>query len=167
MIWVARIFHTYGPRILLGDGRPLSNFNVQGLEGESITVYGDGTQTCSFGFVGDEVEGLVRLMDAGDEVAGPVNLGSRKELTVLECSERFRAAVGQDVRIEHRPLPQDDPRRRRADISLANLELGWCPETSLTDGLEATVAHFRSRLSYTPAAEPQLRSYGTALRRPC
>jgi len=141
---VARIFNTYGPRMAPDDGRVVSNFIVQALKKEPLTVYGDGSQTRSFCYVDDLVEGLIRLMDSDDAVTGPVNLGNPEELTMGELAETVRDMIGSSSPIEHRPLPQDDPRRRRPDIALAKHYLGWEPRTALADGLKPTVAYFRT-----------------------
>ena len=142
-IRVARIFNTYGPRMHPSDGRVVSNFIVQALKGEPITVYGDGQQTRSFCYVSDLVTGLVALMGAPDEVTGPVNLGNPVEFTILELAETVIAMTGSKSKIEFRPLPADDPRQRQPDISLAKDKLGWQPRTPLDEGLERTVAYFK------------------------
>lgn len=143
-IKVARIFNTYGPRMRPDDGRVVSNFIVQALAGEPITIYGDGQQTRSFCFVDDLVSGLISLMDSPPSFTGPVNIGNPGEFTMLELAQKVIALTGSDSQIEHRPLPQDDPVRRRPDISLAQSELGWAPQVVLDDGLAKTVDHFRS-----------------------
>ncbi len=150
-IKVARIFNTYGPRMHPNDGRVVSNFVVQSLQGLPVTIYGEGTQTRSFCFVDDLVDGLMRLMDTPDEVTGPVNLGNPHEITVRELAERVIALCGDGARLEKRPLPQDDPTRRCPDISLAKRLLGWEPKVPLEDGLRRTVAYFDERLRQ-PAA---------------
>jgi UDP-glucuronate decarboxylase len=142
-IRVARIFNTYGPRMHPNDGRVVSNFIVQALNGEPITVYGDGGQTRSFCYVSDLVTGLVALMGAADEVTGPVNLGNPVEFTILELAEKVIAMTGSKSKIEFRPLPADDPRQRQPNISLAKDKLGWQPRTPLDEGLERTVAYFK------------------------
>ncbi|MGH9091370.1 MAG: UDP-glucuronic acid decarboxylase family protein [Acidimicrobiales bacterium] len=136
---VARIFNTYGPRLSPGDGRVVSNFVVQALAGEPLTVYGDGTQTRSLCYVDDEVGGLLALL--GSQETGPVNVGNPDERTVLDLAERVLEATGSRSGIAFRPLPVDDPTRRCPDISLARRALGWEPTTSLEDGLAATVAY--------------------------
>ena len=141
-IKVARIFNTYGPRMHPNDGRVVSNFIVQSLQGKPVTIYGEGTQTRSFCFVDDLVDGLMRLMDTPDEVTGPVNLGNPHEITVRELAERVLALCGDGAQLEKRPLPQDDPTRRCPDISLANRLLGWEPKVPLEEGLRRTVAYF-------------------------
>ena len=145
-IKVVRIFNTYGPRMHPNDGRVVSNFIVQALQGKPITIYGEGTQTRSFCFVDDLVEGLMRLMDTPDEVTGPVNIGNPHEITVRELAERVIALCGDAVPLEKRPLPQDDPTRRCPDITLARRLLGWEPTVPLEDGLRRTVAYFDQRL---------------------
>jgi UDP-glucuronate decarboxylase len=142
-IRVARIFNTYGPRMLENDGRVVSNFIVQALRGDSITVYGDGSQTRSFCYVSDLVDGLIRLMN-GDCI-GPVNLGNPEEYTVLELAQKIQAMVNPDAQIQLKPLPEDDPRRRRPDISLAKQALSWNPTILLAEGLQMTIDDFRTR----------------------
>ena len=146
-IKVARIFNTYGPNMLPNDGRVVSSFIVSALRGEPLTVYGDGSQTRSFCYVDDLVDGLIRLMDSPDEVTGPINLGNPGEFTMMELAEQVIAMVGQGGGIEYRPLPVDDPVRRRPDIGQARETLGWSPTVALKDGLEPTVAFFRDLLS--------------------
>jgi len=152
-IKVVRIFNTYGPRMHPNDGRVVSNFIVQALQGKPITIYGEGTQTRSFCFVDDLVEGLMRLMDTGDDVTGPVNIGNPHEITVRELAERVIALCGDAVPLEKRPLPQDDPTRRCPDITLARRLLDWEPTVPLEDGLRRTVAYFDALLR-RPATEP-------------
>lgn len=153
-IRVARIFNTYGPRMLENDGRVVSNFVVQALKGEPITVYGDGSQTRSFCYVADLVEGLIRLMN-GDCI-GPVNLGNPEEYTVLELAQKIQAMVNPSAEIQLNPLPQDDPRRRRPDISKAKQALGWEPTIPLAEGLQRTIEDFRQRID---AANPMPAPY--------
>ncbi len=141
-IKVARIFNTYGPRMHPNDGRVVSNFIVQALQGKPVTVYGEGKQTRSFCYVDDLVEALIRLMDSAPEFPGPVNLGNPDEFTMIELAEKVIAMTGSKSEIVFRPLPQDDPVRRRPDISLAEKELGWKPKTRLDEGLEKTIAYF-------------------------
>lgn len=141
-IKVARIFNTYGPRMHHADGRVVSNFILQALRGEPITIYGDGTQTRSFCFVDDLVEGFLRLMATGPDVTGPVNLGNPGEFTMLELAEMVIRLTKSGSRIEHRPLPQDDPRQRKPDISLAKAVLDWQPTVNLEEGLTRTIAYF-------------------------
>jgi UDP-glucuronate decarboxylase len=141
-IKVARIFNTYGPRMQMHDGRVVSNFIVQALKGEPITIYGDGRQTRSFCFVTDLVDGLVRLMDSCDEVAGPINLGNPGEFTMLELAEKIIALSGSRSSIAFTALPQDDPRQRRPDIDKAKEQLGWVPSVKLEQGLQETIVYF-------------------------
>jgi UDP-glucuronate decarboxylase len=143
-IKVARIFNTYGPRMAPDDGRVVSNFIVQALEGQPITVFGDGTQTRSFCYVDDLVDGLVRLMGTPDDVVGPMNLGNPVEFTMVELSTKVLDLVQTGSRLVHEPLPADDPVRRRPDISQARELLGWEPTVALDEGLAKTVDHFRA-----------------------
>lgn len=144
-IRIARIFNTYGPRMQSDDGRVVSNFIVQALRGEDLTVYGDGSQTRSFCYVDDLVDGFVRLMDT-EGLTGPVNLGNPGEFTMLELAERVIGMVGGESRVVHRTLPADDPRQRRPDITLAQEQLGWQPQVPLEQGLERTIKYFRQTL---------------------
>jgi UDP-glucuronate decarboxylase len=155
-IKVARIFNTYGPRMHPNDGRVVSNFVVQALKGESITLYGDGMQTRSFCYVDDLVDGLMRLMDSPPHVTGPINLGNPTEMTIRMLAELVVEMTGSRSRIEYRPLPSDDPRQRKPDISLAQLTLDWHPATELRNGLKNTIAYFDMLLSdgRTPSANP-------------
>jgi UDP-glucuronate decarboxylase len=141
-IKVARIFNTYGPRMHPQDGRVVSNFIMQALSGEPITVYGEGQQTRSFCFVSDLIDGLIRLMNTSDDVTGPVNIGNPAEMTIRELAEEIIRMTGSRSKIETRPLPQDDPVQRRPDITLARSALGWEPKVRLREGLEATIAYF-------------------------
>ncbi|MDP6572870.1 MAG: SDR family oxidoreductase [Rhodospirillales bacterium] len=141
-IRVARIFNTYGPRMLPDDGRVVSNFIVQALKGEAITIYGDGSQTRAFCYVDDLIDGLVRLMDADDELTGPVNLGNPAEFTITELAEKVMALTGSKAKLENRPLPADDPTQRCPDIALARAKLGWEPTVTLDDGLKKTIEYF-------------------------
>jgi UDP-glucuronate decarboxylase len=141
-IKVARIFNTYGPRMHPNDGRVVSNFVVQALKGEPITLYGDGEQTRSFCFVDDLVEAFLRLMDTGDEVTGPINLGNPGEFTMKQLAETVLELTGSKSKIEHRPLPQDDPRQRKPDISKAKAILDWQPTIQLKEGVGRTIAYF-------------------------
>ena len=143
---IARIFNTYGPRMALNDGRVVSNLILQALRGEPLTIYGDGTQTRSFCYVDDMIEGFIRLM-ASDYREGPVNLGNPYEVTVLELAEEVGRLVGRKVALDFKPLPSDDPVRRCPDISLAERVLGWSPRVTLKDGLAETIAYFRGRLN--------------------
>jgi UDP-glucuronate decarboxylase len=146
-IKVARIFNTYGPRMLSNDGRVVSSFIVQALRGEPLTVFGDGSQTRSFCYVDDLVEALIRLMNTPTEVTGPVNLGNPGEFTIMELAEQTLAMTGSSSTIDYRPLPPDDPARRRPDITLAGELLGWSPTTPLADGLRPTVEYFQEILA--------------------
>jgi len=143
---VARIFNTYGPKMLADDGRVVSSFVVQALRGEPLTVFGDGSQTRSFCYVDDLVDGLIRLMNSPPGVTGPVNLGNPAEFTMLELAKKVLALAGSDGPIEHRPLPPDDPVRRRPDIGLARELLGWEPTVPLDEGLSRTVGYFQQAL---------------------
>jgi UDP-glucuronate decarboxylase len=143
---VARIFNTYGPRMHHADGRVVSNFVVQALRGEDLTVYGDGRQTRSFCYVDDLVEGLLRLM-AADGVSGPINLGNPREFTIAELAGQVLEQVGGSSSLRTLPLPQDDPRQRQPDIARAREVLGWEPTIPLAQGLGPTIAHFRERLA--------------------
>ena len=142
-IKVARIFNTYGPRMHPNDGRVVSNFIMQALRGEPITIYGDGTQTRSFAFVDDLVEGILRLMATDDGVTGPINLGNPNEITVRELAETVIAMTQSRSPLVFKPLPADDPRQRQPDISLAREKLGWAPTVELRDGLERTIDYFK------------------------
>jgi len=143
-IKVARIFNTYGPRMHPNDGRVVSNFIVQALKGEPLTVYGDGLQTRSFCFVDDLVDAFVRLMATPDDFTGPINLGNPGEFTILELAETVRKLTGSKSNIEFAPLPHDDPLQRQPDILLAQQELDWQPQIDLQTGLQQTVAYFKS-----------------------
>lgn len=145
-IKVVRIFNTYGPRMHPNDGRVVSNFVVSALRGEPLTIYGDGTQTRSFGYVDDLIEGFRRMMSTGPDVTGPINLGNPGEFTMLELAEEVQRQVG-DTGITYLPLPENDPARRRPDISRAREVLGWEPRVPLAEGLAATIAYFRDRLA--------------------
>jgi UDP-glucuronate decarboxylase len=145
-IKVARIFNTYGPRMHPNDGRVVSNFIVQALLGRDITIYGDGSQTRSFCYVDDVIDGLVQLMTTEDSVTGPVNIGNSTEFTILELAMQVIEMTGSRSRIVHLPLPQDDPRQRQPDISLARALLAWTPRTPLKEGLVHTIAYFETLL---------------------
>lgn len=145
-IKVARIFNTYGPRMQPDDGRVVSNFIIQALQGAPITIYGDGAQTRSFCFIDDLVDGLIRLMDSPIEVVGPINIGNPGEFSMVELAERVLALTGSRSEIVFRPLPQDDPRQRQPDIGAAASILGWRPTVELKEGLERTIAYFRNLL---------------------
>jgi len=144
-IRIARIFNTYGPRMAPNDGRVVSNFIIQALRGESITVYGEGRQTRSFCYVDDLVDGLFRLMNREDFI-GPVNLGNPNEFTVLKLAEQVIRLTGSQSKITYKPLPQDDPTQRQPDISLAKERLGWKPTVELEEGLKKTIEYFKTRL---------------------
>ena len=145
-IKVARIFNTYGSRMLPDDGRVVSNFIVQALRGQDITIYGDGTQTRSFCYIDDLVEGLLKLMDSSPEITGPVNLGNPVEFTMRELAELTLKLTGSRSKLVFLPLPQDDPRQRQPDIALARSALAWAPTVPLEEGLMRTIAYFRSVL---------------------
>lgn len=142
-IKVARIFNTYGPRMHPSDGRVVSNFIVAALKSEPIPIYGDGSQTRSFCYVDDLIDGFIRLMDSADEVTGPVNIGNPGEFSMRELAEKVIALTGSKSEISYHPLPQDDPKQRKPDISLAQNTLGWNPNIPLDQGLERTIAYFR------------------------
>jgi len=143
-IKVARIFNTYGPRMHPNDGRVVSNFIVQALHGEPITIYGNGTQTRSFCYVDELLDGLIRLMNSPDDFTGPVNLGNPVEFTILELARKVIALTGSESKIVFKPLPEDDPKQRKPDISLAKDVLGWQPEVILEEGLKNTIGYFRN-----------------------
>jgi UDP-glucuronate decarboxylase len=143
-IKIARIFNTYGPRMHPSDGRVVSNFIVQALKGEAITLYGDGYQTRSFCYVDDLIDGLLRLMDSPSALTGPVNLGNPNEFTMRELANLVLSETGSSSPLVTQPLPQDDPKKRRPDITIAQERLGWAPKTSLSDGLKPTIDYFRS-----------------------
>jgi UDP-glucuronate decarboxylase len=145
-IKVARIFNTYGPRMHPNDGRVVSNFIIQALLGRDITIYGDGRQTRSFCYVDDLVDGLVRLMNTGDDVTGPINIGNPAEFSIRELAEIVITITGSRSKIVTRPLPADDPRQRQPDISKARQTLGWTPRTALKEGLVRTIAYFEDLL---------------------
>jgi UDP-glucuronate decarboxylase len=147
-IRVVRIFNTYGPRMHPNDGRVISNFIMQALRNEPITIFGDGLQTRSFCYVDDMVEGMVRMMNGGDDFVGPVNLGNPGEYSMLELAETIVRLTKSKSRVEFKPSPMDDPRRRQPDISLAKAKLGWEPAVQLPEGLEKTIAYFREILGY-------------------
>ena len=146
-IKVGRIFNTYGPHMLPDDGRVVSNFTVQALSGEPITIYGNGLQTRSFCYVDDLIEGIIRLVDMPEEFTGPVNLGNPAEITVKELAEQVMQACESDSEIRFLELPQDDPSQRCPDITLANTALNWNPKVTLRDGLRKTVDWFRASLA--------------------
>ena len=145
-IKVVRIFNTYGPRMHPNDGRVVSNFIVQALRGEDITIYGDGSQTRSFCYVDDMVEAFVRMMDSDGGFTGPVNIGNPVEFTMIELAEKVLQLVGGKSKVIHKPLPADDPRQRQPDISLARDKLAWEPRVNLDEGLAETIRYFRHLL---------------------
>jgi len=145
-IKIVRIFNTYGPRMSTNDGRVISNFIVQALQGEDLTVYGDGSQTRSFCYVSDLIEALRMMMEKGDFI-GPVNLGNPEEISILELAEKIVKLAQSKSRIAHKPLPPDDPHQRCPDISLAKQKLGWAPKKNLEEGLSATIEYFQKALS--------------------
>jgi UDP-glucuronate decarboxylase len=146
-IKVARIFNTYGPRMHPNDGRVVSNFIVQALTGGDITIYGDGSQTRSFCYCDDLIDGLVRLMATADEITGPINLGNPSEITIGDLAKKVVELTGSRSKIVSRPLPVDDPRQRRPDIAKAESLLGWQPRVGLADGLKETIDYFRRLLA--------------------
>jgi UDP-glucuronate decarboxylase len=142
-IKVARIFNTYGPRMHPNDGRVVSNFIMQALKNEDMTVFGDGSQTRSFCYVDDLIDGMIRLMETPDQFTGPVNLGNPSECTILQLAELAKKMTGSTSKIVFNPLPQDDPTQRQPDITLAREKLGWMPKAPLEEGLQKTIAYFR------------------------
>ena len=146
-IKVVRIFNTYGPRMHPNDGRVVSNFIVQALKGEDITIYGDGSQTRSFCYVDDLIEGFVRMMDTEAGFTGPINLGNPNEFSMLELAEKVLKCVGGSSKLVFHPLPTDDPKQRQPDITLAKNKLAWEPKVQLDDGLKETISYFRKLLS--------------------
>ena len=153
-IKVMRIFNTYGPRMQPDDGRVVSNFIVQALKGDPITLYGDGQQTRSFCYVDDLIEGMLRLMDSDKAITGPINIGNPVEFTMRELAELVVQITGSKSTIAFRPLPQDDPKQRRPDIAQAHEKLGWEPKVALADGLKETVDYFRRTLDFTADLAP-------------
>ena len=145
-IKVIRIFNTYGPRMKPNDGRVVSSFIMQALLGQDITIFGDGSQTRSFCYVDDLVDGMIAAMDTDDSFTGPVNLGNSGEFTIKQLAEMVLEKTGSKSQLILRPLPQDDPKQRRPDISLAKAELGWQPTVALEDGLDRTIAYFEQLL---------------------
>jgi nucleoside-diphosphate-sugar epimerase len=142
---IVRIFNTYGPRMQVDDGRVVSNFIVQALRGEPLTVYGDGTQTRSFCYVSDEIAGFLALLDSDE--AGPVNIGNPVEFTMLELADLVIELTGSSGGVDHRPLPSDDPKQRQPDITVARTRLGWEPAVALRAGLERTIPYFAGQLA--------------------
>ena len=149
-IKIVRIFNTFGPRMLPNDGRVVSNFIVQALKGEDITIYGKGTQTRSFCYVDDLIEGMESMMDA-ENFTGPVNLGNPEEYTILELAQKIIVMTGSRSKISYKPLPSDDPTQRQPDITLARQKLGWKPDVSVTNGLQKTIEYFKKELSILDA----------------
>ncbi|EGV15869.1 UDP-glucuronic acid decarboxylase family protein [Thiocapsa marina] len=149
-IKVARIFNTYGPRMHPNDGRVVSNFIVQALRNKPITIYGEGTQTRSFCYVDDLIEGFIRLMNSPDDLTGPVNLGNPGEFTMIELAQTILELTGSRSQLVHEALPQDDPKQRKPDIGLAHQHLGWEPKIPLREGLEPTIAYFADLLKREP-----------------
>ena len=143
-IKVARIFNTYGPKMLPDDGRVVSNFIVQALQGKDITIYGDGSQSRSFCYVDDLIDGLIKLMNSKEDLTGPINLGNPGEFTIKELAEKVITMVGSKSKIIYQPLPQDDPTQRQPDITQAKAELGWNPKITLEQGLKPTIEYFSS-----------------------
>ena len=144
---MARIFNTYGPRMHPRDGRVVSNFIVQALKGEPITIFGDGTQSRSFCYADDLIDGFLKLMASPREVTGPVNLGNPGEFTMIGLAEAVIELTGSASKLVHQPLPQDDPKQRQPDITLAMDALGWEPKVALRDGLKPTIAYFEALIS--------------------
>ena len=147
-IKVARIFNTYGPRMHVNDGRVVSNFIVQALRGEDITLYGDGSQTRSFCYCSDLIEAFVRLMATDDEITGPMNLGNPREFTIRQLAEKVIELTGTSSRLVFKPLPSDDPKQRQPDIAYARRELGWEPRVALEEGMQKTIAYFDELLRH-------------------
>jgi dTDP-glucose 4,6-dehydratase len=146
---IVRIFNTYGPRMQLNDGRVIPNFMKQALRGEDLTVYGDGKQTRSFCYVSDEIEGIMRLANSSEQE--PTNIGNPDEFSILECAQRVLAVTGSQSKIRHEPLPQDDPKQRRPDITKARTLLGWEPKVNLESGLRLSLEYFREAVEALPA----------------
>jgi UDP-glucuronate decarboxylase len=146
-IKVIRIFNTYGPRMHPNDGRVVSNFIVQALRGEDVTIYGDGSQTRSFCYVDDLIDGMIRMMDSESGFLGPVNIGNPAEFTMRDLADKVLRLTGSKSRLVNQPLPQDDPKQRKPDIALATSKLGWKPVVSLEDGLKETISYFKKLLA--------------------
>jgi UDP-glucuronate decarboxylase len=151
LIKVVRIFNTYGPRMQPNDGRVVSNFIIQALQGDDITIYGDGGQTRSFCYVDDLIDGLIRTMDTGAEFTGPVNIGNPAEISVLELAQTVIELTGSKSKLIFKPLPQDDPRQRQPDINLAKSQLDWYPKVDLINGLKKTIAYFQDLSTHSEA----------------
>jgi UDP-glucuronate decarboxylase len=143
-IKIIRIFNTYGPRMLANDGRVVSNFVVQALNNEDITIYGSGQQTRSFQYVDDLIEGMIRVMETGDDFVGPVNIGNPHEFTILELAEKIIEMTGSKSKIVFKPLPHDDPKQRQPNISLAKEKLNWEPKVELEEGLRHMIEYFKT-----------------------
>ena len=141
---IIRIFNTYGPRMLPNDGRVVSNFILQALNNEDITIYGDGKQTRSFQYIDDLIEGMIRMMNTEDEFTGPINLGNPNEFPVLELAERIICMTGSSSKIVFKSLPDDDPKQRQPDITLAKEKLGWQPTVELEEGLKRMIEYFKN-----------------------
>lgn len=150
---IVRIFNTYGPRMAIHDGRVVSNFIIQALQGKNITIYGDGAHTRSFCYVDDLVEGLIRMMNSSDEFYGPVNIGNPEEFTILQLAQLIIALTKSKSGIDFQPLPADDPAKRKPDITLAKEKLGWNPKTGLEEGLLSTIKYFRDVLKVSSLAK--------------
>ena len=150
-IKIVRIFNTYGPNMLPNDGRVVSNFIVQCLRGDDLTIYGEGSQTRSFCYVSDLIDGMIRMMNSPDDVTGPINLGNPEERTILQLAEEIKRLTESNSRIVFHELPKDDPIRRRPDIALATSLLGWSPNVGLDEGLGTTIEYFRRLLSENSA----------------
>ena len=146
-IRVARIFNTYGPKMQINDGRVVSNFIVQAIKNEDITIYGDGMQTRSFCYVDDLIDGIIKFMNKTPSIAGPINLGNPGEFTMLELAEEVLSQTKSKSKLIFKPLPEDDPKQRQPDISIAKAELDWQPQVSLSDGLKETISYFKQKLN--------------------
>ena len=145
-IKIVRIFNTYGPRMAQNDGRVVSNFIIQALKGDDITIFGDGQQTRSFQYVSDLIDGMIRMMNSDDDLIGPINIGNPSEFTMLELAEKVIQFTGSKSKIIFQPLPQDDPRQRKPDITLAKDMLQWQPKVDLDEGLKNTIKYFENIL---------------------
>ena len=153
---VVRIFNTYGPRMRVDDGRVVSNFIVQALRGDPITIYGDGSQTRSFCFVSDLIRAIIAVNNTDADVAGPFNIGNPQEVTVLELAQKVQQAVGTNQPLVFEETPTDDPRRRKPDITRVHEATGWQPTVPLSEGLASTVAYFRKAITDVPANVPEM-----------
>jgi UDP-glucuronate decarboxylase len=159
-IKIVRIFNTYGPGMLPDDGRVISNFILQALQNKDITIYGDGTQTRSFQYIDDLIEGLVRMMETGDHFTGPVNIGNPGEFTIRELAEQIISLSGSASRLVFHPLPADDPKQRRPDITLAREVLSWEPTIQLREGLLRMISYFRNRLEAESVVKSNVATIG-------